>query len=273
MSQTYDLNPQTIATGDRALTWAARFWFLVAAVGQVLFIHFILAFYGARTASGRLEGWNEKPLIDGHIPGDTLGNVSFAIHVLLAAAMTLTGLIQLVPQVRAWAPALHRFSGRAFLSLAAILAISGVGLVWIRGTYLNIVSAWAITLDAVLILVFGGLALRAALGRDFTTHRRWALRTFMVANGVWFLRVGMMAWVILNQGPVGMGRNMDGPFDRFWAFGNFLFPLLILELFLLAEASRSLGVKYAMAALLTVLTLIMGVGVFGTQAIMWAPYL
>ncbi len=259
--------------GSTLLTRSGQIWFAAAAIGQAIFIYFILGFYGPRTASGAFETWNDKGLIDGYIPDDGPGNTMFIVHVLLAALITFGGLVQLVPAIRNRARAFHRWNGRVFLTVAVIMALSGIWLVWARGTYLNIVSAWSITLNGVLILAFGAMALRTAMARDFDSHRRWAIRTFLMVSGVWFLRVGISAWVLINQGAPGMTAQMDGPFDRFWAFGNFLVPLLVAELYFLAQASASPLAKRAVAGLVLGLTALMAVGIAGAYLLMWAPHL
>ena len=255
-----------------ALRWSVRGWLLIAACGQVAFIGFILLFYGVRTVTGNFAGWNDKPLIDGYIAGDGAGNAVFAAHVLIAALLTILGLMQLVPAIRRRAPALHRWSGRIFLSMAVLTAVSGIWLTLARGTYLSVVSAVAILLDAVLILAFAALAWRAALKRRFAEHRVWALRTFMVVSGVWFLRVGLMGWVLLNQGPVGMNKTMSGPANVVLAFGCYLIPLAVLELYLVADRSPRSGLKLLAAGVILLAALFTAVGVFGTTMLMWAPY-
>ena len=130
------------------------FWFACVAIGQIGFISFIVAFYGPRTASGNYQAWNDKALIDGHKPGDDVGNFMFATHVLLAAVMTFGGLIQLVPAIRNRYRALHRWNGRLFLALACFLAIGGLWLGWVRGTRLSIESGLAVSLNGLLILAF-----------------------------------------------------------------------------------------------------------------------
>lgn len=251
---------------------SAAAWFIVAAVGQMAFIGFILLFYGVRTATGNFAAWNDKPLIDGYVGGDDVGNAMFAAHVLLAAVMTLAGLMQLVPQLRQRRPRLHRWTGRIFLFLAAVMALSGVWLTLVRGTYLSSISAVAILLDAVLILVFGALALRQALKRRFDSHRQWAMRTFMAASGVWFLRVGLMGWVLVNQGPVGMTQALSGPADIVLVFGSYLIPLALLEIYFAAGRGRSGAFRVLVALLVLAATAFTALGVFGTIALMWAPY-
>lgn len=261
------------AVAARWLKWSGALWFLVAAVGQMAFIGFICIYYGSRTLSGDFPAWNDKPLIDGYVEGDPLGNGVFAIHVLLAAVVTLAGLMQLIPSIRRRFPRLHRWTGRLFLALAGLMAVSGIWLTVGRGTFLSEVSAVAILINAVLILVFGGLAWRSALARRFEAHRLWAMRTFMVVSGVWFLRVGLMGWILVNQGPVGMTDEMSGPADIVLTFGSYLIPLLVLEAYLRASRSARGGIKIVVALGLGLVTLFTALGVFGTVVLMWGPYL
>ena len=266
-------SPFPPSLGATALRWAGVLWFAVAAVGQTAFIGFILAFYGVRTATGNFAGWNDKPLIDGYIKGDDAGNLVFAAHVLLASVVTLGGLMQMVPGLRRKWPGLHRWTGRTFLVIAVFMALSGVWLAVVRGTYLSVVSAVAILINAVLILVFAGLAWRHAVKRRFERHRLWAMRTFMVVSGVWFLRVGIMGWIVVNRGPVGMTDKMSGPADIVLTFGSYLIPLAFLELYGAAERSAGGAPKALAAALIVAASAFTAAGVFGTIAFMWAPYL
>jgi Predicted membrane protein (DUF2306) len=263
--------PSAINQARRQLTLAARGWFVATVIGQLLFVTFILLFYYTTTLSGNYAGWNAKPLIAGYVSGDVAGNQRFALHVLLAAVMTLAGLIQLVPQVRSRWPALHRWSGRLFLSLVLVLSVSGLWLTWVRGSYLTITGAVAISLDAALIIGFALMAWRTAWKREFAAHRRWALRTFIVASGVWFMRVGYMLWGLVTGG-AGIGPKMAGPFDLFWAFATYLLPLVVLELYLRAERS-SPPIQRIMAGGLWLAAALILVGSGAAWMVMWSPYI
>ncbi|MEO0465530.1 MAG: DUF2306 domain-containing protein [Pseudomonadota bacterium] len=258
---------------EQLLSWSGKTWFVITAAGQLAFIAFIVGFYGPSTFSGNFAEWNEKPLIDGHIEGDTAGNAMFAMHVTIATVMTLSGLLQLTPQIRNRAPAFHRATGKVFLVTACFLALGGFWLVFVRGTQLSTISAIATSLDGALILIFAGMTVRYALQRRIAIHQVWAMRLFMVANGVWFLRVMMMAWIILAQGPVGMNRTLSGPTDIALSFGCYLIPLAIYEIYRRAGESGSARVKVAAAGLVFTSAGITAIGVFGTVAFMWLPYM
>ena len=146
-------------------------------------------------------------------------------------------------------------------------------MVWISGRYSQLTNALGISLNAVLIIGSGVMAWRYAMARDFVSHRRWALRTFMLASGGWFMRLGYMAWIILNQGPVGIGGNGDGPFDIVWQFGSFLLPLLMLGIYLRVKQSGTTSARLLTTAALVVSSVLTAVGIFGAYLFMWRPLL
>ena len=257
---------------DRMLRRAAQACFCVAAIGQAAFIWMIIAHYGRKTLAGDLAGWNDKPIIKGYVAGDALGNFLFAVHVLLAVVVTLGGLMQLVPAIRAKAPALHRWTGRVFFVTAFVMALGGLWLTWGRPTYLSLISAILVSLNGVLILVFAAQAWRMAVARRFDAHRRWALRAYLAVNGVWFLRVALMVWAPLTRG-WGMDRTLSGPADIALQLCAYVLPLLVLEAYLRAQDSANPNAKRAVAGLLIGSTVLTGLGVVGAVLILWRPYM
>ena len=271
------MTPQTSThispAGTTLLRRSGLIWYLTAAVGQLAFVWMIIAHYGAKTVSGNYPGWNDKPIIKGYVAGDTTGNILFAVHVLLAAVITCAGLLQLVPAIRSRLPTLHRVNGRVFLILAYIMAMGGLWMTWLRPTYLSVMSGVAVSLNGLLILLCASIAWRLAVKRRIDAHRHWAMRTFMVVNGVWFLRVGLMGWVLITHGGAGLTRDMSGPVDLTLAFGSYLIPLVVLELYLRAQRSPSPLHKRLASALVLLMTAFMAIGIGGAVAFMWGPYM
>jgi len=251
------------STADTALRGAARLWFVTAVIGQWFFLYYLLVFYGPSTLTGDFQAWTRNRLLfKGYVAGDTAGNLAFAAHALLAAVIAFGGALQIVPQIRARALAFHRWNGRVFLVTAVGLSLSGLYMVWVRGANPSVVGKVSTSLNAVLILAFAALAWRAALRRDVSVHRRWALRLYLVANAQWFIRVGVFAWFLLNRA-VGVKAGFSGPFFYFADFACYLLPLAVLELYLYAQHKAGPGGRFAMAGGLVVLTALMAVGMFG----------
>lgn len=264
--------PAQTALAQRLLTRSGQVWFITAAAGQLMFIYYILVAYVPKTLAGQFERWDEVGLIKGYEAGDGFGNLMFITHVLLAAVMTLAGLMQLTAPLRNWAPRIHRMSGRVFLVLAVYLALGGLWMVWGRGTRLNDFGAIASTLNTVLILVFAALTVHFAMKRDIARHRPWAMRLFMVANGVWFMRLFYGAW-LMSVGPVGITRQMNGWFDIFVSIGVMVIPLTGLELYLRAQKSRSAALKWSSSIVTLTAAGLTGLGGVGATLIMWGPHL
>lgn len=257
---------------DGALKLTAALWFLTAVAGQLVFAFYISGFYGRTAAAGNFAAW-DKHLIHGIVDGDLIGNIAVAAHLLMAFVITIGGPIQLIPQIRAYAPTFHHWNGRIYLLTAVAISIGGLYMVWTRGVIGGFPAYLGISLNAILIMFFAAQAVRYAIARDISTHRRWALRLYLAVSGVWFIRVGLMAWIIVNQGPLGNTKDFDGPFDSFIVFASYLVPLAILEIYFRTQDRAGAGGKLAMAGALAGLTALMGLGVFGAYNIMWLPRL
>lgn len=268
--------PQRIATGKRpdgrrSLRVAAVSWFAVAATGQLLFVVYLMLLYGRAALRGDWAVLN-KVMPHGYVPGDAVGNLAIALHIALATYITVAGLIQLLPQVRARMPALHRWNGRVYLVCVSTACIAGLYMVWVRGSVGDLPQHLGISLDAVAVLLCAGMTVRHAIARRIAIHRRWALRLFMVANAVWFFRVGLMFWVLLNQGPAGFDpHTFTGPALTFISFADVLLPLAAVEIYLRAQERGSARQRKAAAAVIGLLNIAMVVGIFGAVVGLWLP--
>jgi Predicted membrane protein (DUF2306) len=275
---TAELATNAAAKASTALNAAARFWFGVIVLGQLMQVVYVIGFYGRSAASGHFEHWN-KVMPRGYVAGDSAGNLTLGLHLLFSTVIMLAGALQLMPWVRQHAPGFHRWTGRVYLVAAAVMSLGGLYLVWGRGPGNPVGSGdtsqhIAISINALLILLCGAMALRHALKREFVQHRRWALRLFLVVSGVWFFRIGLMFWLVLNRGPVGFDpKTFTGPALTVLAFAQYLLPLAVLQLYLRAKASPSTAGRMAMAGGLLTLTLMMMVGIGAAFMFMWLPRL
>ena len=259
-----------LPSSARTLSRAAVAWFLAASFGQLAFVAYIVAFHLPPVLRGDFPALNDKPHITGWVPGDALGNAQLLLHVFVAAAVTLAGLLQLLPGLRRRWPAVHRWNGRFFLSAALVATLGGLYLTWVRGSRLDAASALAITANGVLILLFAGLAWRSARRRDFAAHRRHALRAFLLVNGVWFLRIGMMLAGVIAA-PLGYELGYDDAVFTGLGFASWIVPLAVVELYFSAERSPRPGWRCAVAALIGLLAVATAAGSAAALAFMWWP--
>ena len=254
-----------------ALQWSVRCWYAVTVLGQLMFVSYLLAVYGGAVIRGRLEGWNVV-MPHAYVPGASMGNFAIGAHLLVAAVIMLGGALQLLPRLRALAPRFHRWNGRVYLAGAVVGSLSGLYMMWGRGTVGDMVQHLGTSLNAILILACAALALRMALLRDIAAHRRWALRLFLCVSGVWFFRVGLMFWIAVNGGPAGFDpATFTGPFLSFLAYAQYLLPLAMLELYLRCRAHGGVVAHAGMALALAALTLAMCVGIAVATMGMWLP--
>lgn len=269
-ARTKPVRPFAVAS----LRAAAVFWFVVVAFGQLLFAGYVAGFYGRAAWRGHPELWN-KALPHGYVAGDGLFNLVLGLHLAFAFVITVGGLLQLAPTIRHALPAFHRWTGRAYLLAAAIASVGGLVMVWGRGAVGDLSQHIAISINALLILGCAAVGWKHARARRIDLHRRWALRLFLCVSGVWFFRVGLMFWIVVNRGPAGFDPNtFSGPFLTALAIGAYVvMPLSMLELYFGAQCSRFAASKFAMAGGLALLTLMMAVGVAAAAAFMWLPRL
>lgn len=285
---------QRVATGDGLLAASSGLWFLVTVAGQWVFAYYILIVYGGSAAAGKFQKWNAI-LPHGLSKGDLVGNGAIILHLVLAFVITFGGPIQLllgfvlvggltlVRPLRKYAALFHRWNGRIYIAIAFIISAGALYMTWTQRPVLfgagPVASAAALTassLNAALICLFAVMTLRSARAGNTDEHRRWALRTFLMVSGVWFIRIGYGFWAIVTGrepfggGALGTTANLDGPFDLFLGFARILVPLAVLEIILRLSRWRAGGKKMA-ALLLLGAACVMAIGIFGAAKILWLP--
>jgi hypothetical protein len=257
------------SVADTALKAATRFWFVVTVAGQLVFAFTVASFYALTALRGDYHKWN---FTNGYVPGFSMGNTAVVAHVASAVIIMLAGAVQLVPQVRSRFPGFHRWNGRIYMLTAVVLSMAGLYMTWIRGSVGDLSVHLGSTLNAVLIWLCGGMALRYALARDFRTHRRWALRFFLVVSASWFFRIGFFLWLLAFKGPFGFDPvTFRGPFLTFMTFAQYLIPLAVLEIYLRAQDRPGVLRRMATAGMLFVMTLVMVAGLFAVAMAQWVP--
>ena len=259
-------------TAAQALTWAMALWFVIAAAGQAMFAVYIGLFYGGSTLRGDIAAWREV-MPDRANPADSVGLAAMGVHLALAFVVTAAGPLQLIPAIRSRAPALHRWIGRVYIALGFIISLGGLYLIWgRRDADDTLLGSAPLTLNALLIMAFGGMALIHARARRMGQHREWALRLFLAMSGVWFLRVGIVIW-ILTVGTAGLGERLEGPVGTFLKFACYLAPLAVLQLYFMAQRSAGTAPKWAMAAVMGVLAGGTAAGIGTASVAFWLPHM
>ena len=256
------------AAARSALRTAALAWFVPTFIGQWAFAYHIAATYIATAFAGKAALWN-KHLFVGFVPGDLVGNLALVAHLFIAFAITIGGTLQLIPQIRTHAPAFHRWNGRLYIVMAFVTSVAAIYMIWTRKTFGGILlNDIGVSLNGVLIMICAAFTIRHAIARNLEVHRRWALRTFIVVSGVWFLRVTYSFLAAVPGDTPGVTDDMTGPTNVVINFASYLVPLAVLEIYLRAKRSPSASAKFAAAALVLVAAVATGIGVYG-RVIAW----
>lgn len=262
-----------VLNAPKILTIAATSWLAVTTIGQWIFGVYILSFYGKSTLAGEFEKWNQV-LPHGYVEGDWKGNLVVGMHVLLAAVLVIGGPLQLIPQIRSHFSRFHRWLGRTYVTTAIFVSIGGLIMIWTREGVDVDSRRVSISTQAIYIIGFALLAIRYARARQFEKHRNWALRLFMVVSGVWFFRVLLMFWLLVNGGPVGFDpKTFTGPFLTALSIFTYAIPisLIVLEMYFYARKTHNRTFSMITSAIIFIVTIVMGIGIFAATMGMWLP--
>ncbi|MBQ4811829.1 hypothetical protein A7985_13825 [Pseudoalteromonas luteoviolacea] len=256
---------------DNTLSGAIKTWVVVALAGQWFFAMYILSLYALPLMFGAIEKAQMVSPSQGLNSNIDLNSTMFFAHVLPAILMAMSGLLQLIPNVRTRFPKFHRYNGRMFFTLGLMGAFTGLYLTWITGHRLSDIGSIGVTVNGILIPVAIYFAWQAAVKKRFAQHQRFAVHSFLLVNGVWTFRLYLMGWYIVNQGMNGNTLTLDGPADIALSFASFLLPMAIYEVILWGKKQRRDSVKWGIAALACFGTLITFIGVIAAGMMMWLP--
>ena len=255
----------------KALPITVKTWFIIAFIGQIFFATYILLLYGRAGLGGDFQKWNEVTS-HGYVSGDPMGNVAFGFHVMLAAIITICGPLQLIPMIRQKFTKFHRVSGRIYIGCSFLISAFGLFLVWSRGSSGGFLSQIFISTNAFIIMIAAYFTIRYAMQRKLIIHRQWAIRLFIGMCGVWFFRVFLMAWILLNQGPKWFDpETFTGPFLTFLSFSVYIFPQVIVSFYFKAQETSNTSIKSAFTAFMALLILYTAIGIVGAGMMLWLP--
>lgn len=265
------VRPGVAAMANKALRASARFWFVVTMSGQLFMAFAVAAFYGMTAARGDVFAWN-RHMTHGYAAGKPMGNFAVAMHLLSAFVILAAGATQFIPAIRTRFPRVHRWTGRFYMLAAVGLSAAGLYMHFVSGAVGDASVRWASVVNVVLIVACGAQALRYAIARDFATHRRWSLRFFLVVSASWFFRAGFFATILIAGGPIGFDPvTFTGPLLTGMSYAQFGVPLLVAELYFLAQRSPRAWPRFAMSATLVLLTLFTMAGAAGVAMLNWVP--
>lgn len=169
-------------------------------------------------------------------PGVAVSAAIF-LHMATGGAITVLAPLQLIPQIRDRAPALHRRAGRVIVCLALVTAAAGLAWIGARGTIGGPEMSAAFALYGALLALAAAQTWRFARAGNHARHRAWALRLFVLAIASWLYRVQYGLWYAATGG-LASTPDFTGAFDRVQVWAFFLPWLALLELWLWRERRR-----------------------------------
>lgn len=230
--------------GPPEWTGAALRLSAVALVGVVwissaIFGAYILAYYGGAIPAGTMEQWNATlpALYESHTP---MASAGMGLHFFAGATLLLLGPVQLIGEIRAKAPVVHRWIGRVYAFAAFAAGVGGLVFILLKGTVGGWMMTTAFAAYGALMVLAAVQTVRHAMARRIEIHRAWAIRLFALAIGSWLYRIGYGLFFAIG------GRDNPGHTDLFsgwfdyvmdWAF--FVPPLIVAELFIRARRQRA----------------------------------
>ncbi|MCH8620521.1 DUF2306 domain-containing protein [Undibacterium sp. TS12] len=246
-----------------AFKHTTRLWWTVTLAAQLLFAVTIAAFYGRAAARGDIAAWN-RYMQHGYDRGDAFGNTLVAIHLLMALLVIIGGALQLSTTLRARAPRFHHWLGRSYIAAAYLISLSGLYMMWVRGTIGGLAQHMGMTILALIIMFCATRAIQAAMARNFVLHRQWALRLYLSMSTALFLRAGLFLAFLIPA-------DYQEAYAIVVNYAQFVLPLTMLEVYLRISHQSGNARRYAIAASMLVLTLVMGGGLAVVTQANWLP--
>ena len=109
------------------------------------------------------------------------------LHILPATLFMIWGPLQFMRGLRTKYPQVHRWSGRIFLMVSAVVGVTGLTLAFGK-TIGGVDEKAAIILFGSFFLSALAIALRHALRREFAQHREWMIRGYAIGLAVATIR-------------------------------------------------------------------------------------
>ena len=255
---------------SRALRWSGIGLVVASWISAGAFGLYIFAFYLGNLAGGRADLWNNN--LDGlYEKGHAISLAGMSAHLAAGAIVLLLGPVQFVTAVRSRWPGVHRWIGRLYVLTCGLAGLGGLVFIATQGTIGGTVMNAGFGLYGALMVLASVQAWRYAAARSFDLHRAWAIRLFALAIGSWLYRMDYGFW-LLAMNRIGHREDFRGPFDVIMAFFFYLPNLAVAEMYLHAEWLRSHGgVRAAVAVVLNVATLVVGVGTYYFLRFYWGP--
>ena len=213
---------------ERLFGWTGRAFQLATLAGLGAFGTYIVL-RATGVTSRNFSQWHD--LVTGvplRTAGDWIANLGIAMHFFMGMVLVLAWPILFSSRIRARHRAVHRWTGRVYVSAGFLAGVGGMSFILARHN--GGPSHVAFALWGSVMMLSAVLAYVHARAKRFQLHRAWAIRLFAVVLGAWLFDLEVLAWANLASG-VGMSDNEDGPVDYVLMYFFFVPNLLVAEFF------------------------------------------
>jgi len=162
---------------------------------------------------------------------DWIANLGIGLHFVMGAVLVLVWPILLSARIRARHRAVHRWTGRIYVTAGILAGAGGMSFILTHGAYTPSASV-AFAIWGAVMMLSAVMAYVHARAKRFDLHRAWAIRLFAMVLGSWVFDLEIRVWKDLTGG-LGMGAgNTSGPFDYAILYLFFVPNLLVAECFI-----------------------------------------
>lgn len=229
--------PGRAPTEDRLFHWTGRFFYLATLMGMGIFgIYIVLRATGATAKN--FGQWHD--LVSGlplRTTTDWVANLGIGMHYFMGAVLVLAWPLLLSSRIRTRHRAVHRWTGRIYVTAGLLAGIGGMSFILTHGATFT-ESSIAFGIWGALMMLCSMMAYVHARARRLDLHRAWAIRLFALVLGSWIFDVEYRAWEDLAGGiGIGDGKTI-GIFDYVMFYAFFVPNLLVAEFFIRNKHKR-----------------------------------
>lgn len=256
------------AVPARLVRWTGRFFYVACFTGLGLFGTYILL-RGTGNTFKNFDQWQD--LVAGlpmRTASDWVANLGIGMHFVSGTVLVLAWPILLSGWVRSRYRAVHRWTGRVYVTAGLLAGIGGLSFIFTHGAYTPSASV-AFGIWGAVMMVSAVMAYIHARAKRFDRHRAWAIRLFAMVLGSWLFDLEIRAWNDLAGG-IGFGKGKtSGPMDYAMLYLFFVPNLLVAEFFIRNKHRRALqpgGVKWPAVVALAAVSLIFAYAIVAVTA-------
>jgi len=225
------------ATGQRLIHGMGRVIQATAVAGLLAFgAYIVLRAVGATHRN--FDQW--RALVAGlamPTAQDWIANLGIGLHFVMGAVLVLAWPILLSARIRARHRAVHRWTGRTYVTAGILAGAGGMSFILTHGAYTPSASV-AFAIWGAVMMLSAVMAYVHARAKRFDLHRAWAIRLFAMVLGSWVFDLEIRAWKDLTGGAgIGTGTT-SGLFDYAILYLFFVPNLLVAEFFIRNKHKR-----------------------------------